>query len=294
MKTNLFNIQRFCNHDGDGLRTVVFFKGCPLNCRWCHNPEGKSHKNQLTFYKQKCIHCKQCQITNCGVHLFIDGNHHIDYQKCNHCGRCVALCPTKALVNSLMVLDTKEIIEIVKKDIAFYQNSGGLTVSGGEPFAQKQALLALLKEAKRNHIHTAIETCGYFDISDFEQFKPYIDLLLWDYKDSNDLRHQKNVGVSTKKIISNLIIIDQYKIPIRLRCILLKGINCNKEHALSILKLAKKLKNIQGIDLIPYHPEGKNKYEQLGLANDFDDKKYIPTKNDISLFQEILKDYLKI
>lgn len=290
---SVFNIQRFCHQDGKGLRTVIFLSGCPLNCKWCHNPEGKKIESQLLFYPNKCMNCQSCATYSCHVHQFSKGNHFVDYKKCNSCNQCVFSCPANALelTNKKMTID--EIIQVALKDYSFYGDDGGITLSGGEPTMQIDGLLELLKKAKEYKMNVAMETCGYFPEHYLLQFVNYVDTFLWDVKDCQKERHLNNTGVDNQIILSNLKKADQLNFKIRLRCILLHGINCNQEHANFLLQLAKSLKNIEGIDLISYHPEGKNKYSFLGLENNFDHSSYIPTIEDIALFKATLKEYIK-
>ena len=161
MKAAVTEIQRFCTHDGPGIRTTVFFAGCPLSCKWCHNPEAKTAVRQIFYTPASCIGCGACLHTGCGAHAFSGEGHVFDRARCVGCGRCAMLCPTGALACTVRHLETKEILAEVLRDRAFYGSTGGLTLSGGEPLYQPESALDLLERAKTAGLHTAVETCGY-------------------------------------------------------------------------------------------------------------------------------------
>lgn len=292
MKTRIFNIQKFCIHDGPGTRTAVFFAGCPLNCKWCHNPEGKIKELQLLFNNNKCIGCGECLKTGCGAQIF-EPERYVDRAKCIACGKCVPLCPANALEYSFYETDTESIMSVVRQDKAFYNNIGGITLSGGEPMFQPKAALCLLNAAKKEGINTALETSGAFDKKYIPELVKTVDTFLWDYKDSNAARFFENTGGNLKAIENNLILADGLGAKIRLRCILIHGINTDKAHAERIRDIANQLKHIHGIDLIKYHPMGESKYEQLGIRDFFDNKDKIPTAEELTMFQKILSQWVK-
>lgn len=288
MKIDINEIQHFCTHDGPGLRTVVFMNGCPLSCKWCHNPESRLSGNRIFFTESNCIHCKACAFLPCKAHIFSENKHYFDRSKCINCGDCVAVCPSFALENTLKETDTDKVLKEVLKDKPFYGKTGGITLSGGEPLYQAESVVNLLQKCKRNGIHTAIETCGFFERKYLSEIAQITDLLLWDLKDTDENRHINNTGVSLKPILDNLFAADKLGIKLRLRCIMLNGINTDNKHLAKIREIAENLKNLQGIDLIPYHPYGENKYKRLGIDDVFDDKKYIPSKKQTELFKNTL------
>ena len=291
MKAKIFNIQKFCNHDGPGIRTTVFFSGCPLRCVWCHNPEGQTQTHRILFHRERCIGCGECLETGCGAQIF-EPVREIDRKKCIGCGKCVLLCPSEALEPSVYEKDVSEILESVMQDKAFYGREGGITISGGEPMNQPEAALELLELSVKEGITTAVETCGFFPETYLKRLVPLTGVFLWDFKDSNPERHLNNTGVPLDKILKNLKLADSMGANIRLRCILIRGVNTEPEHAKAILELADSLDNLSGIDLIKYHPMGKSKYEQLGEENSFDDASHIPTEVDVALFRNILAKWL--
>lgn len=266
MKGLVFNIQKFSINDGPGIRTTVFLKGCMLNCLWCHNPESKSALHQLMFHENKCIGCGEC-VKACplGLHSFTEaGEHLIDREKCIACGRCAEACVgALEIVGNEMTVE--EILKEVLKDKAFYDNSGGgMTVSGGEPLMHPAFTLALLKGAREKGVHTCIETCGYAKWEDVEALIPYVDLFLWDMKESDSVLHKEYTGVPNERILDNLRKLNAAGAQIVLRCPIIPGYNDRKEHLQAIGTLAEELSNVQRVDVEPYHPLGKSKSEGLG------------------------------
>ena len=263
-KGKIFNIQRFSTSDGPGIRTVVFFKGCPLNCAWCHNPESKSSANELFYKKEQCIGCKACySACSSDGHIFSDGIHSLDREKCVLCGKCAEKCYSNALEVCGQVITSEDIMNIVLRDAPFYAESGGgITLSGGEPLMQYDFTLSLLKLAKEQGIHSAIETSG-FSGRDLTELCQYTDLWLYDIKLFPDDEHIKYTGVSNKVIIDNLYLLDSIGAKIILRCPIIPDINLNKQHFSELAKLSKNLKNIIAIHIEPYHPLGLSKAQQL-------------------------------
>lgn len=256
------NIQRFCTHDGPGIRTTVFMKGCPLRCQWCHNPETQSTKPQMLFYEKKCIGCGACQIS---------------YRDCPTGAR--ELCGTE--------YSTEDLLNELQKDIAFYGTQGGVTFSGGEPFLQANALKAVLSACKSRQISTAIDTCGYFDEKLLREMAPYIDLLLWDIKDTDDARHKQYTGVSNRKILQNLYLADTLGIPTRLRCILVNGVNTHITHYQKVAKIKSSLNHCRGVDFLPYHTYGESKAKASAtpmVAN----RAWIPSSEQIQIAHTVV------
>lgn len=258
-------IQRFCMHDGPGVRTVVFFKGCPLRCAWCHNPETQSAATELLLEGKKCISCRACTACPKGVHTFGE-THNAERTFCTACGVCTSLCPTGALSLCGQEMTPEALLAEILRDLPFYQNGGGVTLSGGEPFLQGEELLSLLRLCKEEGITTAVETCGYMAPSLLKQAVPLVDLFLWDVKDTDDARHKRYTGVSNRPILENLRLADSLGANTRLRCILVGGVNTSDTHYTAIAKLYKELKNCEGAELLPYHPYGGAKAEAAGMA----------------------------
>lgn len=286
MLGSIFDIQRFCIHDGPGIRTTVFVKGCPLRCQWCHNPESQKREPSLAYYDEKCIACGACvNICELKCHtLEADDlpqnrhNHGIDREKCIKCGICAKACPTDALELLGRQTSVDDVMSEVIRDKAFYGNSGGgITVSGGEPLMQSEFLLALLKSAKEQGIHTCIETCGFAAAETVKSIVPYTDLFLYDIKETDSERHKELTGVPLDVIISNLKLIDGLGAKTVLRCPLIPEKNLRNEHLEGIARLVLELKNVTEINIMAYHTLGSSKYEALSLV---DEMKGIPAMTD--------------
>lgn len=274
-KLKVTEIQRFCMHDGPGIRTTVFLKGCPLRCKWCHNPETQRACDELLFYPEKCIGCKLCgEVCRAGAHAFLE-ERLIDRTNCKTCFECAKNCPSGALERCGTDMTVGEILSVIDKDSAFYGDTGGVTVSGGEPFAQTDATVALLKACKERGLSTAVETCGYADTEILMRAAPFTDLFLWDIKDTDEERHIRYTGVSNRLILKNLSAVNGLSAKIRLRCILVNGINTDETHYKKVSDIAKSIRNFDGIELIPYHAYGGSKSVFVGKA-DNGKKEWIP------------------
>lgn len=275
-------------HDGPGVRTTVFFKGCPLRCQWCHNPETQKSGSELLFYKNKCIFCKACEISCRSNAHYVDSEHVLDREKCSTCFECAVNCPTGALEICGNEMTIDDIMSVVMKDTAFYGNNGGITLSGGEPLVQKDAALALLKVCKESGITTAVETCGHVDPAALREVLPFVDMFLWDLKDTDDDRHKHFTGVSNKLIIENLEMIGKTDAKIRLRCILVKGVNTEISHYQKIAAISKSILNLDGVELIPYHAYAGTKATFLG-KEDNGRVEWIPDDDLLMNAREILR-----
>ena len=264
MSANILNVQRFCTKDGPGIRTTVFFKGCPMHCIWCHNPESHSAKKEMFFDVEKCVSCARCvSLCKNDCHKIIDGKHFYNRENCIACGNCLSpICDALSSVGKDFNAD--EIIEEVLQDKLYYQNSGGgLTLSGGEPLSNLFETLLLLKKAKENDLHTALETCGYAKQDSFEKVLPYVDLFLFDYKETNPDKHKEFTGVNNDVILNNLDYLDKQGKPVILRCPIIPTLNARDEHLLGIAKIANEKQNIIEVVIEPYHTLGVNKYAKL-------------------------------
>ena len=244
MQGTIFNIQRFCVNDGPGIRTTVFLKGCPLSCVWCHNPESQRFEPEILFYKDKCTGCGRCKCVTAADRDFVCFNGAKEI-----CGKTVS---------------ADEVTAEVLKDKPFYENSGGgVTLSGGEPLAQYDFSLELLKKAKENGIHTAIETCGYAEKSKILEIAKYVDLFLFDCKETDQELHKEYTGFDNKIIPENLKALSDAGSKIILRCPIIPGFNDRAEHFKGISEIAGKLSGIEHIEIEPFHPLGKGKYSAL-------------------------------
>ena len=280
-------VQRFCMHDGPGLRTTVFFKGCPLHCRWCHNPETQRTGTEILFAPARCTGCGACaQACPAGAHIF-SPTHRFLRERCLACGRCAAACPTHALTAAGTRTSVSEILHTVLRDRPFYGATGGLTVSGGEPTYQRAGLLVLCRSAREAGISTCIETCGCFPADLTGELMPQIDTVLYDIKDTDAERLFQNTGARLSQILFNLQQIDRIGTPIILRCLLIPGVNLNDTHAENLAALCSSLQHVCHIELLAYHAFGISKAEQLGIS---DPPEYrAPASEEILAFAQQLR-----
>lgn len=260
----IFNIQRYSIHDGPGIRTTVFFKGCPLKCFWCQNPESQNRKPEIFLSRNKCTACGNCvPVCPVGANSILNNTLQIDRKKCAGCGQCVAACPTeaRALIGKLVTAD--DVMKEVMRDARYYKNSGGgVTLSGGEVTAQDEFALLLLKSSKEAGLHTVLDTCGYTPWVVFEKLLKYTDLVLYDIKCMDSHKHQEGTGKTNDLILENAEKIAR-QTPMRIRVPIIHGWNDTAEEIKAIAGFVKnKLGNIC-IDLLPYNRMGEAKYERL-------------------------------
>ena len=261
----IFNIQHYSIHDGPGIRTTVFLKGCPLRCVWCHNPESWSPNKEIGYTASKCIGCGICvDACKMGCHTFYDNKHCYNRTNCILCGDCVDKCiGAMEWIGHRMVCE--EVMRDINRDSQFYENSGGgITISGGEPLAQAEFCMDLLKSCKMNSFTTCLQTSGYAEEKTIIKTMHYVDFFLFDYKDSNQARHRRNTGVDSALILSNLKLLDRYGAKTILRCPIIPNYNLDDEHVNGIIRLVSGLGNIIEIGLEPYHPLGSLKAEIFG------------------------------
>jgi pyruvate formate lyase activating enzyme len=265
MKASIFNIQKFSIHDGPGIRTTVFFKGCPLQCIWCHNPESQNSGKEILYDKNKCTLCGSCiKICQNNAIEIKDNDLEMNMDKCTFCGDCTVSCINSARQIAGKEYTVDEVMKEVLKDRVFYKNSkGGVTLSGGEPLIYAAFVEELLMKLKKENIHTAVDTCGAVDFKVLERVSKYTDLFLYDIKSMDEEKHILYTGVSNKNIINNLINLSKIHNNINLRLPIIEGINADENHIFEILKLIKNT-NIKKINLLPYHDIAMHKYEKLG------------------------------
>lgn len=264
MEGVLFNIQRYSLHDGPGIRTIPFFKGCPLSCKWCSNPESQRPQPELIFKKSDCIRCGKC-IEACKQQaLSVSNAFFIDRERCIQCGKCSQVCPTQALEMKGKRMTVADVMRELQKEENLYRRSGGgITLSGGEPLAQPDFARELLKACKEKGWHTAIETTGFTTPEVIADVFPYVDLALTDIKAINPAVHLANTGIENSQILENLLRISFLTKTI-VRIPVIPGVNDNPEEIHNIAEFARLMSNVDTLHLLPYHSFGENKYGLLG------------------------------
>lgn len=270
IKANVFNIQHYSLHDGPGIRTVIFFKGCPLRCRWCCNPESQSFRPEISFQAGKCLGagaCGYCRNVCTESAIEADGSCiRVNFAKCTGCQKCSKVCPAQALRAEGTWYGTEELLDIAEKDQIFYhRNNGGITLSGGEVLGQPEALLKLLKGAEKRHMHTGIETCGQGSYEVLHEAMQYLDFLYYDVKSMDTGKHREYTGQGNETILTNIKkICEAYPDkPKRIRTPVIPGFNDSEEELQKIQEFVQTLPGAEH-ELLPYHTFGKGKYKMLG------------------------------
>ena len=262
----VFDIQKFCIHDGPGIRTTVFLKGCPLACQWCHNPESQQAHKELFFSPAVCIDCGACDgaCPNGSARDTLTGR--IDGKNiCRLCLACAGACPSGAIEVIGREMTAEEVLSVVEADRVFYEESGGgMTLSGGEPMAQFAFTRDLLTGARDRGISTCVETCGAGPRERFDEIAPLVDLFLWDVKDTDPDRHKRTTGAAPEPLVANLRAVDAAGAATVLRCIMIAGTTLDDSHLDALAALYRELDNCRGVELLPYHPFGQAKHVRLG------------------------------
>lgn len=274
---NIVSIQHVCTHDGPGIRTVVFLKGCLLRCLWCQNPESSEPNPELLFNLSLCSFCGRCaSVCPNQAHSLAGREHHLDRTKCGRCFRCVGACPAGALEKVGGTMTVEEVRRDIARDRVFYETSGGgATISGGDPLAQADFVVALLESLRADGIHVCVETSGYGRREDLLRLAPLVDIFLWDVKSTDDKDHLLVTGVPWQPIRDNLRAVDAAGGRTMLRCPLVADLNLTPRHLDGIASLARSLRNCQGVQLLPYHSFGTVKAKQIGKSQ----KAYTPPDN---------------
>ncbi len=277
----IFDVKRFAVHDGPGVRTTLFLKGCPLRCLWCHNPESMLVQPRLAYYVHKCLHCGECvSVCPTHAHALFDGKHAFDRSVCTACGACEEACLGSALKNYGEAISVDEAVQIVIEDRDFYGEDGGVTLSGGEPLFQMEFCCDFLKQLKALGIHTAVDTCGCVAWSALEKVLSVADIFLWDFKHSDREEHRRLTGLPNDLILENLNKLVECGARIEVRIPLVPGCNDSEENLSATAKILKKL-HVERVRILPYHALARTKYEALGMKNAIHD--FSPSEPEIVL-----------
>jgi len=266
MEGKIFNIQRYSIHDGPGIRTVLFMKGCPLRCIWCSNPEGQNIYDDILLYSEKCIRCKNC-VNICPENAIIitENGPLLDRKKCTSCMKCTKICPSGALLASGETINIKNAIKKLSLDQVFYEETkGGITISGGEPLFQSKFCILLADTLKKNGFNIVIETCGYGDWYHLEKLARLSNLILYDIKLINAELHKKYTGVNNSIILDNLKRLIKNNFNVKIRVPIVPKINFSRKNIMEIAEFITNLKYEEPLFLLPYHQFGVDKYQHLG------------------------------
>lgn len=296
-KARIFNIQKYNMYDGPGVRTLVFFKGCPLRCQWCSNPEGQLRTPQMLFKKDSCVNCGACvEVCPQGIHtLDAAGKHQINRKlECIGCRKCEDACNQDAIAIMGEEKPISELIEVIEEDRPFYDVSGGgITLGGGEVLMQPEAACCVLQACKQRGINTAIETCGYARPEAVAKVADFVDLFLYDVKTMNSDRHYELTGVRNETILQNLKWLLENRYNVKIRMPLLKKVNDSEAEIDALIQFLmpyQDMKNFKGIDLLPYHKMGVNKYNQLDWEYPVEGDPAL-TDEDLGCIENCIKRY---
>lgn len=281
------DIKKFAVHDGDGIRTTVFLKGCPLKCVWCHNPESISLKPQMAYYHHKCVNCGECvKVCMQKAHSVKNGVHSYNHRLCIGCGKCEEVCIGNALKKYGKKMSTKELLPILLEDREFYSaTGGGVTISGGECLLHSDFCEELLKELKKEKIHTAVDTCGFVSKKAIDKVFPYTDVFLYDLKAMDEEIHIKCTGQSNKSILENLKHIDSLGGNIEIRIPYVPDYNAGEME--KIRGFLESLSNIRKIKVLAYHNYAGSKYEALNMENTLPEN--VPSEDIVNKVQEFME-----
>ena len=269
MKGTVFNIMRFSVHDGPGIRTTVFLKGCPLHCKWCHNPEAISGAVEMMYRKERCLRCGDCaEACPHGATRVDNEEILIDREACMQCGTCVTACAAEARELIGREMSVEEVLVEIQKDVSFYdQSGGGVTFSGGEPLLQHEFLLECLKACKAKYIRTAIDTTGFSSPAIVQRISELTDLFLYDLKTMDDHRHREFTGVSNALILQNLRMLAGRGKEIIVRMPVIPGVNDQPQNIRETGEFVTSLGTVREMQILPYHDAGIEKYARLGREN---------------------------
>ncbi len=269
----IFDIKRYAINDGPGIRITIFLKGCPLSCKWCHNPESQSPEKQKFYTASKCIGAQDCIEVCPNNALTLTPNGIVtDYERCLLCGKCADACPTKAIEMVGELYSVQQLLEIIEREkVHIEQSGGGVTFSGGEPLMHPGFLLEMLKECGKRNLHRTVDTTGFADTKTMLEVARETDLFLYDLKLINSKKHEKWTGVNNRIILKNLKVLTESGANINIRIPLIKNVNSDKGELTKMAGFISELPGKQAVNLLPYHNIAKNKYNKLGeVYNEFD------------------------
>ncbi len=288
----IFNIQRYSIDDGPGVRTTVFFKGCPLSCLWCSNPESQNPRPVVTYRYTSCIRCGTC-VKTCplGIITLEEDGVHIDREACDMCGKCVEECVQEALRISGEKMTVDEVFNIVKRDSDFYKVSGGgVTASGGEILMQADFITELFKRCREEDIHTCADTTGFGKKEAMEKVLTYSDLVFFDLKHMDPIEHEKLCGQSNDLILNNLALVVEKEVPMVIRVPLIPGFNNSDENIEAIAKTVAGFTKEVPVNILPYHGYGANKYRMIDKTYQLEDVE-TPAEEELDRARQIIESY---
>ena len=293
IQATIFAIKRYALHDGPNIRTTIFFKGCPLSCHWCHNPEGIDFKITVITRTGTCVGCGEC-VVNCRQKALqrTDSGIFRDESLCTLCQDCVDICPALAHEATGWQMTTEQLLQEIQKDEPFYdQSGGGVTISGGEPLSQPEALLALLKGCAARGIHRSVDSSAFAPTKTLLHVAEYTDLFLIDLKLMDTARHQRYTGVANELILHNLQQLSANGHPVRVRIPLIPGVNDDSDNIRATGAFVAGCKSVEGIDVLPYHPSATAKYKKLGRQ--YKGLQFtVPSQEQINNTVTLLKEYV--
>lgn len=287
----VFNIQKFSIHDGDGIRTSIFFKGCPVSCIWCHNPESQRYQKELMLFHDRCTACGSC-VRHCpnGVNEIVDGKLVMDREKCTACGVCTDWCLNNAREVAGKEYTVQELVKEAEKDRMFYEDSGGgITLSGGEVMAQDMDYIEKLCHILHDKGYSVnIDTCGYVPYENFKRILPYVDTFLYDIKAMDPEVHKHYIGVDNELILENLKKLSEDGARINIRIPVIDGVNATEEFMNCVIDFLRENNiRVKQVNLLPYHNTGMHKYRKLDRSYDEEHLLKVPEKADMELFKDI-------
>ena len=287
----IFDIKKYAINDGPGIRTTVFFQGCPLSCWWCHNPESQARIPTLMYRANRCVLCGECAVVCPQNGIQVNGSAQTDRSKCDVCGTCAETCYYGAREVSGREVTIEEVLVEIERETPFHdQSGGGVTFSGGEPLMQRSFLLALLRACRERDIHTVVDTSGYTTWEALDSVRGFVNLFLYDLKLMDNQRHIQYTGVSNEPILRNLKLLSEHGHPLYVRIPLIPGVNDDDANLRQSAEMLASLPNVTGVELMGYHDIAAAKYEALGMPYQLNGTKP-PTAEHMQQAGSILEEY---